>query len=133
MGLFDTLVSGLEASDAQHAVLYSEVGKLVDEAGGVAGLQQKFEQAGLGGVIASWVGTGTNSLVSGGQVAQVVGPDKIADVAAKTGMPQDQVAEVVSKLLPLIVNHLTPNGTVPEHSPEVLNAAMGELKSKLPG
>jgi uncharacterized protein YidB (DUF937 family) len=131
MGLFDTLVSGLAASDAQHAALYTEVGKLVDEQGGVAGLQQKFQQAGLGGVIAGWISTGPNPPVTPAQTTQVVGDDKIAEVAAKTGIPQDQVAAAISKLLPLVVDHLTPNGTVPDHNSALLDMAMGVLKSRL--
>ena len=133
MGLFDTLVSGLEASDAQHAALYAEVGKLVDEQGGVAGLQQKFQQAGLGGVISGWISNGPNPPVTADQTAQVVGDDKIAEVAAKTGIPQDQVSAAISKLLPLVVDHLTPNGTVPAHNSALLDMAMGALKSKLLG
>ncbi len=133
MGLFDTLVSGLEASDAQHAALYSEVGKLVDEAGGVAGLQQKFEAQGMGGVIAGWISTGGNPPITADQATQAVGPDKVQDIAAKTGVPEGQVASAISQLLPLIVNHLTPNGTVPPHDSGLLDAAMGELKTKLLG
>jgi len=133
MGLFDSLVSGLEASDAQHAALYAEVGKLVDEQGGVAGLQQKFQQAGLGGVVEGWISNGPNPAVTPAQTAQVVGDDKIAEVAAKTGLPQDQVTSAISKLLPMVVNELTPNGTVPQHDSALLNLAMGALKSKLLG
>jgi uncharacterized protein YidB (DUF937 family) len=133
MGLFDTLVSGLEASDAQHAALFAEVQKLVDESGGVAGLQQKFEAQGMSGVIEGWIGAAGNPPASGAQVTQAVGPDKIADIAAKTGVPQDQVATVVAQMLPLIVSHLTPGGTVPPHDSGLLDAAMGELKTKLLG
>ncbi len=133
MGLFDTIMSGVEASDAQHAALYAEVAKLVDESGGVAGLTQKFEQQGLGTIIAGWIGTGANPPISTDQVAQVVGPDKIQDIAAKTGLPQDQVTAAISKLLPLVIDHLTPNGAVPDHDSAVMNAALGELKSKLFG
>ena len=133
MGLFDSLVSGLEASDTQHAALYTEVGKLVDQQGGVAGLQQKFQQAGLGGVISGWISTGPNPPVTGAQTTQVLGQDKIAAIAAKTGIPQDQVTAAISKLLPMVVDHLTPNGTVPGHDSALLNMAMGALKSKLLG
>jgi uncharacterized protein YidB (DUF937 family) len=97
----------------------------------VAGLQQKFQQAGLGGVISGWISNGPNPPITGDQTAQVVGDDKIAEVAAKTGLPQDQVSAAISKLLPLVVDHLTPNGTVPAHNSALLDMAMGALKSKL--
>ncbi len=51
MGLFDSILGGLAANDAQHAALYQEVGTLVNQAGGVSGLAQQFQQKGLGGVI----------------------------------------------------------------------------------
>ena len=133
MGLFDSLVSGLEASDAQHAALYAEVGKLVDQEGGVAGLQQKFQSAGLGGVVAGWISTGPNPAVTNAQTTQVLGTDKIAAIAAKAGLPPEQVASAISQLLPLVVDHLTPTGTVPDHNSALFNLAMSALKSKLGG
>ncbi len=57
----------------------------------------------------------------------------MAAIAAKAGLTEDQVAAGVSQLLPLVVDHLTPNGTVPNHSPTDVNAALGALKSKLLG
>ncbi len=133
MGLFDTILGGLEAKDTQHAALYAEVGSLVNQAGGVSGLEQQFQQKGLGGTIGSWIGNGTNSGISGEQIVDVLGKDKITAIAAKAGLSEAQVAAGVSQLLPLVVNHLTPNGTVPPHSPTDVNAALGVLKQKLLG
>ncbi len=133
MGLFDTILGGLEATDSQHAALYSEVGSLVNQAGGVSGLEQQFQQKGLGGAIGSWIGNGANAAVSGDQIINVLGKDKITAIAAKAGLSEAQVAAGVSQLLPLVVNHLTPNGTVPPHSPTDVNAALGALKQKLLG
>ena len=127
MGLFGTILGGIEATDTQHAALYAEVGNLVNEAGGVSGLTQQFEQKGLGGVISGWVSNGPNPAISGEQIVDVLGKDKITAIAAKAGLTEDQVAAGVSKLLPLVVDHLTPNGTVPAHSPEDVNAALVAL------
>ncbi|HEX4139651.1 MAG TPA: YidB family protein [Candidatus Methylacidiphilales bacterium] len=133
MGLFDTILGGLEAKDTQHAALYAEVGNLVNQAGGVSGLTQQFQQKGLGGVISGWVSNGPNPAISGEQIIDVIGKDKVAAIAAKAGLTEDQVAAGVSKLLPLVVDHLTPNGTVPPHSPADVNAALGVPKQKLLG
>jgi uncharacterized protein YidB (DUF937 family) len=133
MGLFDTILGGIEAKDTQHAALYAEVGSLVNQAGGVSGLTQQFEQKGLGGVIAGWISNGPNPGISGDQIINVIGKDKVAAIAAKAGLTEDQVAAGVSKLLPLVVDHLTPNGTIPPHSPTDVNAALGSLKAKLLG
>jgi uncharacterized protein YidB (DUF937 family) len=133
MGIFDTILGGLESQDTQHAALYQEVGNLVNQAGGVSGLQQQFQQKGLGGMIGGWISNGPNPPISGEQVIDVIGKDKVAAIAAKAGLTEDQVAAGVSKLLPLVVDHLTPNGTVPAHSPTDVNAALGVLKQKLLG
>lgn len=133
MGLFDQVLGGIEARDSQHAALYQEVGNLVNQAGGVSGLAQQFEQKGLGGVISGWIGNGANPAISGEQVIQVLGHDKIMAIASKAGLTEDQVAAGVSKLLPVVVDHLTPNGTVQNHSPAELQDALGVLKSKLLG
>lgn len=131
MGLFDTILGGLEATDTQHAALYTEVGSLVNQAGGVSGLTQQFQQKGLGGLISGWISNGPNPGITGEQIIDVLGKDKVAAIAAKAGLSEDQVAAGVSKLLPLVVDHLTPNGTVPPHSPTDVNAALGQLKQKL--
>jgi uncharacterized protein YidB (DUF937 family) len=133
MGLFDSILGGLEAKDTQHAALYAEVGNLVNQAGGVSGLEQQFQQKGLGGVIGGWISSGPNPPVSGEQIIDVLGKDKISAIAAKAGLTEDQVAAGVSKLLPLVVDHLTPNGTVPPHSPTDVNSALSVLKQKLLG
>jgi uncharacterized protein YidB (DUF937 family) len=133
MGLFDTILGGIEAKDTQHAALYAEVGSLVNQAGGVSGLEQQFQQKGLGGVISGWISNGPNPGISGEQIVDALGKDKITAIAAKAGLTEDQVAAGVSKLLPLVVDHLTPNGTVPPHSPTDVNAALGALKTKLLG
>ena len=131
MGLFNTILGGLEATDTQHAALYTEVGSLVNQAGGVSGLTQQFQQKGLGGLISGWISNGPNPGITGEQIIDVLGKDKVAAIAAKAGLSEDQVAAGVSKLLPLVVDHLTPNGTVPPHSPTDVNAALGQLKQKL--
>jgi uncharacterized protein YidB (DUF937 family) len=66
-------------------------------------------------------------------VIQVLGHDRIMAIAAKAGLSEDQVTSGVSQLLPMVVNHLTPNGTVPAHSPTDVENALGELKTKLLG
>jgi len=123
MGLFDDIVGGLAAKDTQ----------LVNQSGGVSGLATQFEQKGLGGVMSSWIGTGPNPPISGEQVLQVLGHDKIVAMAAKAGLSEQEVTDGISKLLPVVVDHLTPNGTVPPHSPTDVNAALDVLKQKVLG
>lgn len=81
--------------------------------GGLAGLVAKFQQAGLGDVIASWVGTGPNQAISGDQLTQVLGGDAMAGMAQKMGMNSGDLAQQLSQLLPGMVDKLTPSGQAP--------------------
>jgi len=130
MGLFDE-IGGLVAKEGQQAALYEEVAGLVTQAGGVNGLVQQFQQKGLEGTIAGWISTGTNPTITGDQIIQVLGQDKITAIAAKVGLTEPEVAEGISKLLPLVINHLTPNGAAPDQAAGELEGALGVLKSKL--
>jgi uncharacterized protein YidB (DUF937 family) len=134
MGLFNEVLGGLEAEAGQHAALYEEVASLVTQSGGVNGLIQKFEQQGLGPLMSSWMGGATNTPISADQIVRVIGQDKITAIAAKVGLSEQQVADGISKLLPLVVSHLTPNGAAPSPGGSQLEAeGLSLLKSKLFG
>jgi len=134
MGLFGELVGGLEAEAGQHAALYEEIAGLVTQSGGVNGLIQQFEQQGLGQLAASWMGGGAGTPISADQIIQVIGQDKITAVATRVGLSEPQVADGIAKILPVVIAHLSPNGTVPPTGSGQLEAeAMGLLKAKLFG
>ena len=117
-----------------EAALYEEVAALVTQSGGVNGLIQQFEQQGVGELINGWVGGGTNVPINPDQIVQGIGQDKIAAIASKVGLSEQQVTEGIAKLLPVIVGHLTPNGTAPSTGTGQLETeALGMLKSKLFG
>ena len=98
-GLADVL-GGLLANDGQM--------------GGLGGLVSKFEQAGLGDVVGSWVGTGANQQISPDQVQGALGSDAISGMASKLGINAQTLLPLLASVLPLLINHLTPQGKVPE-------------------
>ena len=81
--------------------------------GGLKGLIAKFQQAGLGDVIGSWVGSGQNQAVSGEQLTNVLGTDAMAGLAEKLGMSQGDAAGQLSNILPGLIDKLTPQGQAP--------------------
>jgi uncharacterized protein YidB (DUF937 family) len=81
--------------------------------GGLAGLVSKFEQAGLGDVIGSWIGTGQNAPISGGQLHDVLGSDAVSEIAQKLGVNSATLLPMLATLLPMAIDHLTPKGQVP--------------------
>lgn len=82
--------------------------------GGLSGLVEKFQNSGLGDVAASWVGKGDNKPVSPDQVVAVLGQDQVNELAKQAGIPEEKGAEVLSQVLPSVVNEMTPDGEVPE-------------------
>jgi uncharacterized protein YidB (DUF937 family) len=81
--------------------------------GGLGGLVGKFEQAGLGDAIQSWIGGGPNQAVSGEQITDALGAGTVSDIAAKLGVDPGDAASQLSQMLPGLINHLTPEGQAP--------------------
>ncbi len=82
--------------------------------GGLGGLVAKFQQAGLGDAVGSWIGTGENQAINGDQLSNALGSGTISDIASKLGMSQGDAAGQLANILPGLINHLTPNGQAPE-------------------
>jgi uncharacterized protein YidB (DUF937 family) len=81
--------------------------------GGLGGLAAKFQQAGLGDAMNSWVGTGANQPVDADQVTNALGNDTISDLASQLGMSHGDAAGQLSQILPGLIDKLTPNGQAP--------------------
>ena len=81
--------------------------------GGLGGLIAKFQRAGLGNVVSSWVGSGQHQPVSGEQLTDVLGKDTMAELAEKLGTSQGDAAGQLSDILPDLIDRLTPQGQAP--------------------
>ncbi|MGR4868553.1 YidB family protein [Variovorax sp. LARHSF232] len=98
--------------------------------GGLGGLVSKFEQAGMGDVIGSWVGNGANQQISPDQVQGALGNDAISGMASKLGINAQTLLPLLASVLPLLINQLTPQGKVPEQglgNQQDLMASLGGL------
>ena len=81
--------------------------------GGLGGLVAQFENAGLGHLAQSWIGSGTNQPVSPQQLQTVLGEQRVQGMARQAGMqPQDLLSQL-SQHLPNVVNSMTPDGQAP--------------------
>jgi len=101
--------------------------------GGLGGLVSKFEQAGLGEVIGSWVGKGDNLPVSGGQLQDALGGDNIASIASKLGLNAQTLLPMLASMLPALIDQLTPHGKVPEQGLGNHEDLLGSLSGLLQG
>lgn len=133
MGFLDKIVSVLsnKVSDGTaQGGLFEQVMGLINnpETGGLSGLISKFEQGGLGEIVSSWVGTGQNAPVSGEQITDTLGADKIKEIAGKLGVSDGQASNGLASLLPQIIDKLTPDGKLPEGS--ILESSLSALANK---
>jgi uncharacterized protein YidB (DUF937 family) len=85
-------------------------------AGGLGGLLEHLQRAGFGEQARSWVGTGDNQPVSPADMSQIFGAGGLSEIARRAGLGEDDTARGLSQLMPEVVNHLTPQGRVPENA-----------------
>jgi uncharacterized protein YidB (DUF937 family) len=109
MGLFDGVLGGVVG-----AGMVSVVNNILEQHGGVQGIVNEFEKNGLGATVSSWVGTGPNQPVSSADVHRVLGSGLLQQLAAKSGLSVQELAEKLSQVLPQAVDRMTPDGTIPK-------------------
>lgn len=113
MGGLGSLI-GLVASNPQLLQIVTGMLSNGGAEGGLGGLIGKFQQAGLGDAMSSWIGGGPNQHVSPDQMTSALGEGTISQIAAQLGLSQGEAAGQLSQLLPEVINHLTPAGQAPE-------------------
>jgi len=99
-----------------------------NEPGGLSGLAQSFHEKGLGGIMSSWVGTGQNLPITADQIQHVLGSDQVKELAAKAGISPDLASSSLATMLPSLIDKLTPNGQMPDHS-NLIQMGMSVLQS----
>ncbi|MDO9405309.1 MAG: YidB family protein [Polaromonas sp.] len=104
---------GMLANNPQLIQIVLEMLSNNSAQGGLGGLVAKFQQAGLGDAIASWIGGGPNLPVSGAQVTDALGSGTVSGIAAQLGIDPAAAASQLSQILPGLVNQLTPDGEAP--------------------
>ena len=128
MGLFDSLArQALGGALGNPAEMLAG---LLQEAGGLQGLQQRFQEAGYGELFASWVSVEGNTGVQPGQLQQALGEEALRQLAGRLGFQPQMLLPLLSQYLPQVIDKLTPNGVIDAEHPgpaqiqEALNAAM---------
>jgi len=138
MGLLDALLSGL-SSPSSGGGGRSDLTPLLQIAmqllssqggqGGLSGLAEQFQRAGLGPQMNSWISTGQNMSISPDQLQQVFGQGSMQQMASGSGLSVDQVSGGLSDLLPQMIDRLTPHGQIPASG---IDGALSELSRMMP-
>ena len=130
-----SLLAGLGGAEGgvDPAKLVNGVQEVFASQGGVDGLLAKLRAGGLGGVVDSWVSTGSNQPVEPAQLGAALGPDTVDALAAKTGLSIQTLLPMLAAFLPMIIDHLTPNGQAPKPGEPANQPDLGGLLGGLLG
>ena len=108
-GLGDMLkggLGGLLAGGAAGSIL----------SGGLGDLLNQFQQKGQGDAANSWVSNGPNKQIAPGDLASALGVDQIEQLSSQSGLSRDDLLKGLSQYLPDVINHLTPDGRLPNEN-----------------
>jgi len=125
MGLLDSILGsvmvGRQGQNSGQAALVNAVIQMIANKGngngGLAGLVQAFTLNGMGNIASSWVSTGQNQPISPDQIQNALGGSGgglLAQLAQSAGMSQGDASSQLSRLLPGLVDKLTPDGQIPQ-------------------
>jgi uncharacterized protein YidB (DUF937 family) len=112
MGLFDSVISAVSGLANDPATMQT-INKFVADNGGVQGMADTFQKQGLSGAFSSWVGIGANQAISPDQISKVLSPEQVSSLASSLGLDPAMANQVVSSVLPKVIDSLTPHGSVP--------------------
>ena len=129
MALLDDIL-GMVGGKSGADNIFGAISHLMDENGGLNGLLKKFQDSGMSEAVGSWVGIGENQKIDASNIMQVLGSDKIQQLAKQFGLDSNNFASQIAGMLPQVIDQLTPDGEVPGDS-NAIGQAFQLLKSNL--
>jgi uncharacterized protein YidB (DUF937 family) len=111
--IIGSALGGGGASGGGQNMLMQAVMGMITQHGGIGGMQQKFQGGGVGDIFSSWIAPGQNKAISPEQITQALGHDQVAQLAQQAGLSHGDAASGLAKMLPSIIDKLTPGGNVP--------------------
>ena len=138
MNLMNTLIQGVLAQFGKglgpqgQQMAQAVIGMMTQQgqgqgAAGLTNMIAMFENNGMGEMVKSWVGTGANMPVNPQQIMQALGQGNVQNIAQQMGVDANQASTQLAKLLPDLINQMTPNGKVEENLVgEMMNTFLGK-------
>lgn len=126
MKLGTQLLASKLGSGADSAAITSALGGLLSGSGGQAGLGgiiAAMQGKGLGDTAESWLGDGDNADISTDQVREVVGSDKIADMASQLNTDEGSLLDGLKDALPQIIDKSSSGGSLLDSAGGLLGMA----------
>ncbi len=87
-----------------------DLGSLVS--GMLGNSNSESTSGGLTDILSSWLGDGDNDAVSGNQIKEMLGGDKISEFASKLGVDDDTAADSLAEAVPQMVDKGSSGGSL---------------------
>ncbi len=106
--------SGAAGSSLDAGTLITALSALTSGSGGldIGSLISNMQSGDLGDILQSWLGNGQNAAISGQQVVDVLGSNKISDFASQLGLSRDEAIGGLQDALPKMVDNASSDGSL---------------------
>ena len=110
----DSQGSGEAGSNLDPDVLSTALSGLSSGNGGVniASIISSMQGGGMGDLLQSWLGDGQNQGISGGQISELIGSDKISEFASQLGLSEDEAIAGLQDAMPQMVDNASRGGSL---------------------
>ena len=81
----------------------------------------------------SWLGDGENAPVSGEQISEMLGADKISAFASQLGLSEDQALGGLQEAVPGIIDKVSSGGSLMDMAGDLMSNVAGEASSSAGG
>jgi uncharacterized protein YidB (DUF937 family) len=101
----DDATTGLDTDDITNAL-----SKLIGNSDGsldLGALVGGLSQNGLGEIVGSWLGAGENKSISGDQITELLGSEKVSEFASQLGLSEESAKGALADSLPQMVDQAT--------------------------
>ena len=71
--------------------------------------------------------------ISGNVLQEVLGSGTVGQIAEQLGLSHGETAGGLAQMLPQLIDHLTPNGTIPANHDDMIAQALSMLTRTRPG
>lgn len=132
-GLLDNLMGRMPAGHQGSqggGQMIQMVLQMLQQNGGIEGVLRKMQQAGYGGHMQSWIGTGQNQPISPDALSKIFGQGQLGQIAQQLGMSHQEAAGGLAQALPEVVNQMTPQGEVPDNTNDLVAQALAILQKR---
>jgi uncharacterized protein YidB (DUF937 family) len=104
--------------------------QMLQQNGGIGGLLQQFQQAGYADHAQSWVSTGKNMPIDANVLEKIFGQGQLGQMAQQAGMSRQETAGGLASMLPQIIDEMTPQGSVPNNSDDMVSQVLAQLQKR---